>query len=337
MNYIQLIRKRVTLLILAFITCQVHAQQAPVYSQYMMNKFLVNPAVAGATGYTFINAAAREQFAGLVNAPRTFSLTAQSRMLEDSYIRRHLAVRKNPNKAARDTRIGLGGHLYSDRNGIITKTGIQLSYAYHINFNNKFQLSMGLTGSGFQYKLDDSDTYLADMDDPLLDGKRKTFWVPDICMGTFITDNKFYAGISMSDVFGSSLKLGKDILKENYRTLRHYNIMAGYRFRLENGLSFEPFTLLTSTAQATRLDLGTKAYFKDDYWFGLSYRSDNTMVTMLGMQIDMFYFGYAYDASFNAIRNYSSGSHEIMMGVRLGDNSSRRFRWLKKDQIEYDM
>jgi len=314
-----------------------NAQQAPVYSQYMINKFLLNPAVAGANGYTFINIAAREQFVGLVNAPRTFSLTAQSRMLEDSYIRKHLMIRKNPNKASRDTRIGLGGQIYTDRNGLVTKTGIQFSYAYHINFNNKFQLSMGLTGAAFQYKLDDSDAYLAHVDDQLLDGKRKSFWVPDASMGVYITDNKYYAGISMSDVFGSSLKLGKDIFKENFRTLRHYTFMTGYRFRFENGLSFEPSAFLTSTVQATRFDLNAKGYFRDDYWFGLSYRSDNTLVTMLGMQIEMFYFGYAFDASFNAIGNYSSGSHEIMMGIRLGDNSSRRFRWLKKDQVKYDM
>jgi len=329
--------KKIFILLAGCISYTLHAQQSPVYSQYMINKFLLNPAVAGANGYTFINLAVREQYAGLVNPPRTFSLTAQSRLLEDSYIRRHLMVRKKQNKASRDTRIGLGGHIYSDRNGIVTKTGLQFSYAYHINFNNKIQLSMGLTGSAFQFKLDDSDVYVADPDDPLLDENRKTFWVPDANMGIFITDNKFYAGLAMTDVFGSSLKLGKDIFKENYRTLRYYSLLAGYRYRMENGFSLEPSALFRTTIQAAQFDLNMKTYYNEDYWFGLSYRTNNTLVTMAGLQLDIFYFGYAYDASFNAISNYSSGSHEFMMGIRLGDNSSRRFRWLKKDQIEYDM
>ncbi len=32
---------------------------------------------------------------------------------------------------------------------------MQFTYAYHINFDNQYQLSFGLSISGYQFKLDD--------------------------------------------------------------------------------------------------------------------------------------------------------------------------------------
>jgi hypothetical protein len=45
------------------------AQQVPLYSQYILNGFLINPAVAGSEGYTAVNLTAREQWIGFKNAP----------------------------------------------------------------------------------------------------------------------------------------------------------------------------------------------------------------------------------------------------------------------------
>lgn len=313
------------------------AQQSPMFSQYMINKFLVNPAVAGGNSYTTLNFVAREQYLGFQNAPRTFALTAQTRLLNDSYIMRKLQIRKNSNQATRVARVGIGGNIYSDRNGIINKTGLQFTYAYHINFNNNFQLSMGLAASAFQYKLDDSGEYLVSPDDPLLLGNRKQFWVPDATFGFFITDNKFYAGAAMSDLFGSNLKLGSAYFQDNFRTARHYNAMAGYRFPLTEQVKFEPSMLIRANIYDVQADINLKAYYLEDYWLGLSYRTNKTIVTMVGVSVDMFHFAYAFDASLNSVSNYSNGSHEIIMGIRFGDTSTRRYRWIKKDEIEFEM
>lgn len=327
----------IILIFSVILTWETNAQQTPVYSQYMLNKFLINPAIAGSSGYGYVNIAAREQYHGFVNPPRTFSLTAQSRILDDSHIRRQLILKKNPNKASRDTRVGFGGHLYSDRNGLVTKTGFGLTYAYHINFDNKFQLSMGITGSGFQYKLDDSEAYLYNPNDPILNSNRKTFFVPDAAFGVYVTNNKFYSGISMTDLFGSGLKLGKDHFKDNYRTLRHYCLIGGYKYDMDNGFALEPSFLIRSTRMMTQIDYNLKAFYQDAYWLGFSYRTNKTLVSMVGMSIDAFYFGYAFDASMGSIRNYSSGSHEIFLGVRIGETNTRRFRWVRKDAIDYEL
>ncbi len=315
----------------------VDAQQSPVFSQYLVNKFLINPAVAGGSGISTVNLVARQQYLGFKNAPRTFALSAQTRLMNDSYIMRALKVRKNPNQASRITNVGLGANMYSDRNGIVNKTGIQLTYAYHINFNNRFQLSMGLSGSVFQYKLDDDGAYIHDSADPLLTGNKKQFWVPDATAGVYVTDDRFFAGFSLTDLFGSTLKLGSDPLSDNFRTARNYNTMAGYRFSLDENFLLEPSVFVRATKYEVQTDFSTRLFFQDEYWLGVAYRTNKTLISMVGVSVDMFYFGYAYDASLGSIRNYSSGSHELVMGLKFGSSDVRRFRWIKKDESDFDM
>ncbi len=315
----------------------ISAQQIPVFSQYSVNKFLVNPAVAGGNNYSFINMVAREQFHGFENAPRTFALTAQTRLLNDSYIMRRLQVRNNANQKSRVANIGLGANIFSDRNGIVSKTGLQLTYAYHLKFDNNFQLSMGISGSAFQYKLDDSKAYVVDPSDPLLMTNDKQFWVPDATIGIYLTDTRLFAGAAMSDLFGSELKLGADPLMDNFRTARNYNFMAGYRYALQSGFLLEPSLLVRLNKYDNLTDINAKLFYQNEYWIGLSYRTDKTLIAMVGLNVDIFYFGYAYDASLGPVKNYTSGSHELMIGLRFGDNSTRRFRWLKKDDVEFEM
>jgi hypothetical protein len=95
--------------------------------------------------------------------------------------------------------------------------------------------------------------------------------------------------------------------------------------------------IMRATKFDFQTDINAKLYYSDEYWFGLSYRTNNTLVTMLGVSVNMFYFGYAFDASLGAIRNYSSGSHELMLGLRFGDTNVRRFRWIKKDESDFEM
>lgn len=313
------------------------SQQGPLYSQYMINKFLINPAVAGGNGYTDLNMIARQQYVGFENAPRTFALTAQSRILNESHIMRRLRIRKNANQGSIFTNVGIGGNIFSDRNGLVTKTGLSFSYAYHINFNNRYQLSMGLSLSALQYKLDDSEALLIDTDDPVLMGNKKNFWVPDATFGVYFTDNRSYIGVTITDLLGSGIKLGNDPIAENFSSLRNFNIMVGTDINLSDDFRLEPSSLIRINSLESSVDFTTQLYYQDSYWLGVSYRTNKTLIAMIGLNVDIFRLAYAYDTSFGPIKSYSSGSHEIILGVRFGDNSVNRFRWLRKDSMEYDM
>ena len=121
-----------------------NAQQVPLYSQYMLNGFLINPAVAGSEGYTAVNITAREQWVGMKHAPGTYALSFQTRVLKKSYISRNASIKKRRAKNSRSGKVGLGGYFFNDRNGAVERIGIKGTYAYHLYFSRS-QLSFGLS------------------------------------------------------------------------------------------------------------------------------------------------------------------------------------------------
>ena len=119
------------------------AQQLPLYSQYVLNAFMVNPAVAGHDGYTSFNTTARQQWLGFSEAPRTYSASWQTRVLRRSYKIINRPVKSdNRLKASTKGRVGLGAYLINDVNANVARTGFSFSYAYHI-FLGRQQLSFG--------------------------------------------------------------------------------------------------------------------------------------------------------------------------------------------------
>ena len=96
----------------------VRSQQLPVYSQYLYNKFLINPAVAGSNGYTSVNFTARQQWSGYYGAPRTFSLSYQTRMLKAKFFLSNNLFNRTQYHSKTKGRVGFGFNAFNDVNGL---------------------------------------------------------------------------------------------------------------------------------------------------------------------------------------------------------------------------
>ncbi len=318
------------------------AQQLPVYSQYMMNGFLINPAVVGHEGYTAINITAREQWLGLKDAPATYALSGQTRLLKNSFISHSASIRRRKRIMSRSGKVGVGTYFFTDRNGVFNRTGIQGTYAYHITFST-YQLSFGLSLTGFQFSIDEDKIRTYDPNDKLLLVTKKSALIPDANFGIYYTDRHIYAGFSAMQLFESTLKLSGSE-GAGFKMIRHYYFMAGYRFDMIDFLFAEPSFLLKATESLiAQVDMSLKFYIKEDYWAGISYRTGGgrnireeavegtgaSIIFIGGARVDKFYFGYAFDYTLSSIAKYSIGSHEIMFAVKFGD-SARRYRWLNR-------
>jgi type IX secretion system PorP/SprF family membrane protein len=303
------------------------AQQVPLYSQYMMNGFLLNPAVAGSEGYTAINLTAREQWLGLKDAPKTHAVSGQTRILKNSYISKGASVRKRQKLSSRSGKVGLGGYVFNDQNGPISRTGMQLSYAYHIRMQQS-QLSFGLSGLFYQFAIDQSKIRFEDPDD-FFEFADKSLFIPDANVGVYYSDPKLYAGFSASQLFQSAFRLGEKGYAE-YKMKRYYYLTGGYDLTVNNFLTIEPSILIkTSEDLIWQTDFNAKLIFNEEYWGGLSYRTGGAIIFMGGVRVDKFLFGYAFDYTLSSIMKSSYGSHEFMLAVRFGDNA-RRYRWLNR-------
>ncbi len=306
------------------------AQQLPLYSQYLFNMYLINPAVAGSDGYTSFNMTAREQWLGYSGAPRTYSFSYQTRLLKRSFIVKGSNVRKKVLKPSRDGKVGLGGYVFSDRNGLIHRTGMQATYSYHTWLYGGTQLSFGLSGTAFHFRIDEQNIRLEDPDDPILHSNlRQGVFIPDANFGVYILNYRYNVGFSVEQLFQSYVKLGNPGYK-NLLLMRHYYLFGSYTHPLSTESEIHPnFMFRMSEQLKPQVDIGAKYTFKEDFWVGLSYRTGNIIITSLGARFDNFYFGYAFDYSFSEIQNYTYGSHEIMLAMKFG-SSARRYRWLDR-------
>jgi len=303
------------------------SQQVPLYSQYMLNGFLINPAIAGSEGYTAVNITAREQWLGLANSPKTHAICAQTRILKNSFINKGSSVKLHEKINSRSGRVGLGGYIFNDINGPINRTGIQLTYAYHIRMQNN-QLSFGLSAIGYQFSIND-DNLRFEEEDQFWQNSPKSLFIPDANFGVYYTDRNLYCGFSVSQLFQSALRFGERDYAE-YKMKRYYYLMGGYDFEINDNIVIEPSFLFKTTENfISQADITAKLIFGDEYWGGLSYRTGGALIFMGGVKVDKFYFGYAFDYTLSNIMKHSYGSHEFMVIMKIGD-SARRYRWLTR-------
>jgi len=305
-------------------------QQMPLHSQFLMNEYLINPAIAGYDGYSKVNLYAREQWAGLPQSPKTYTASFQTRILGYSYIIKKKSIRKKLNNLSKMSRIGLGGLVYDDKSGTIARTGFQFTYAYHIPFNVS-QLSFGISAGAYQFKLDKSAITLYDQDDPYYLSYDHASFVPDANFGVYYLAETYNLGFSLYNLFQSAMKLDKNG-KNDYQALRNYYISGGYKLDLKNQFLLYGYILLKATNKfnSMQADASVTGFYQYTYWVGLSYRTINTLIIRAGFKLDNFYFGYAFDYNFNSIRKHTYGSHEITAAVKFGQ-SARRYRWINHD------
>ena len=324
--------KSIFFAVLFSLACSVAiAQQVPMYSQYIMNGFLINPSFAGNDGYTTVNLTAREQWVGFTGAPGTYAVSFQTRILKTSYISKSTSVRRKMVRPTKGGRVGLGGYVFDDKNGIVRRTGISGAYAYHIPVGQN-QLSFGLAATAYQYAIDLDGAILYDNDDEFLNNYDRVVFIPDFNFGVSYTTQSYYAGFAMSQMFRGIMMLGNT--GNNTRTeLGHYYLTGGMKFILpNNNWMIEPSALIKSSDmlfKAAQMDLTTRVYYKDDYWAGLSWRTSDAIILLMGLRYDRFYFAYAFDFTLSDIRKQSFGSHEITVAVKFGE-SARRYRWINR-------
>lgn len=324
--------RMILLLVLIMTALQVreaHGQQLPIYSQYLYNKFLLNPSVAGSDGYTSINLTAREQWVGYSGAPRTFSLSAQTRLLKQRFSIR-TSGRRNVYRPGSDGRVGLGGYIFSDRNGLIQRTGFQTSYSYHIWVDQTTQLSFGLAFTGYHFKINEREIRFEDPNEPWMNNDlRRGLFVPDANFGIHIMNPSYSAGIAIEQLFQSFGKFGNEAYG-NFTMQRHYNAFANYTFEAGLYSEMQPSVLFRMSEQLKpQADFGLTYIFRKEFWAGVTYRTGAAVIANLGFQYDNFFFGYSFDFTTQEIQNMTYGTHEITLALKYGD-PRRKFRWLDR-------
>jgi type IX secretion system PorP/SprF family membrane protein len=324
------VRKLAFILFLFLIGNLTFGQQLPLFSQYLYNKFLINPAVAGSDGYTSVSLTAREQWVGYAGAPRTFSFSWQTRMLKKSFILKQTKVKRAIYRPKSDGKVGFGGYIFSDKNGLIQRTGFQVAYAYHMWLQKNTQLSFGLAFTGYYYKIDETQINFEDPNEPWMNNNlRRGIFVPDLTFGAYLLNANYSFGFSADQLTEASAKIGGPAYK-NFSMSRQYYLFGSYDFSLSSNTIIQPSFLLKMSEQIKpQADIGATYIYNQGFWVGLAYRTSGALIANIGVKFQNMFFGYAYDYTLQEIQSITYGTHEITVALKFGDNS-RRYRWLDR-------
>jgi len=78
--------KKIVCLLCIVLGCQIlFAQQRPQYTQYILNNYIINPALSGIENYTDVKISSRDQWVGLSGAPQTMYLTIHTPIGKKDY------------------------------------------------------------------------------------------------------------------------------------------------------------------------------------------------------------------------------------------------------------
>lgn len=281
---------------------QAFAQQLPHFSQYMINDFVMNPAIGGSRPTVEGKSNNRYQWQGITDAPRTYVLSLHG-----------------PSK---NRKMGFGGYLFTDITGPTRRTGVDLTYSYHLNLNENIKLAFGVAGGLLQFAVDGSKITLRDEGDLALSNGIQSVLVPDVSAGFYLYSKKFYVGASAPQLVKSKLKFfdystGKSQLEN------HFYAMAGYHLLITEDFEFEPSCLVKYNSPVPlQYDIGGRFKYKERIWIGGAYRNLDAVTGLIGFNWKNLMFGYSYDFTTSNLKNYSTGTHEVMIGVRFEKQES---------------
>jgi len=275
------------------ITANSFGQQRGILSNFLLNDYYYNPAIAGSKDVHVANVSYRNQWVGFDDAPG---------LIMGNYY----GSVKNQSK------IGYGVSLVSEKQGLMNNTGVYLNYAHHFKLSEKLKFGLGIQPGYVQYRIRLYDAQLADANDEVLTGSVYSANAFDVSTGFNLYHERFYIMGSIHHLLGKQIKF----TSYNSNLQFHFNAIAGYRFKFKKkNFTLEPCAMMKFTepvpVQLTGMLKGT---FHDKYWIGLLYKTDDAAGMILGMKLkDRISVSYGYDYTLSNLRNYQNGSHEIVL------------------------
>jgi type IX secretion system PorP/SprF family membrane protein len=320
-----------------------HAQQRPQYTQYILNNYIINPAISGIENYTDVKISSRDQWVGLDGAPKTMYLTVQTPIGKKDYKTSATSFQvpgENPrgsryweNYSASEPHHGVGLSIVNDKTGLYNQFSANLSYAYHIGLSPRTNMSAGFAGGIMKIGRDGSKSTFANNDptDPAQGNSGSVYKIrPDLAAGIWIYSADYFFGISAQQIIPQKVSFVGDSL--GFKMVPHLFLTTGYRFLLTDDINALPSVMLKYvTPLDPQLDANIKIQYRDLLWIGGSCRFKYGYAAMLGLNVsNTFNIGYAYDYTTTNLGTVSKGTHEIIIGFLLGnryDDSCPRNMW----------
>ncbi|MDR9398158.1 MAG: type IX secretion system membrane protein PorP/SprF [Salibacter sp.] len=327
--------KHLLFLLLLLLSVRSMSQQVYQFTQYQVNRYLLNPAASGVDDHTEIVSGYRQMWLDLEGAPESFYLTA------------NIPINKQKNKTFKNKRArqfyysnnkykqhhGIGIMMSKDEFGAFQKTRVQASYAFHLPVTGPYRISFSPRVGWGGTAIDDRKVSLKIQDDPtyqyfLAQGENKNSF--DLDLGLWFYSDRLYAGYSMIQLIPNNLTPA-DVSKDA-KMLAHHQLMLGYSYIVYHAKDFDdlesrnivlhPGAMIRYKAGApVNVDLSLEVDFEQRLKIGTTWRMNNAMAfwtgVYLGKTAELY---YAYDLPTSQLQPYQRGGHEITLKMKLWRN-----------------
>ncbi len=305
------------------------AQQDPMFTKYMFNTLIFNPAYAGSKEHMSVTLLHRDQWWGLDGGPTTQTLTIHSPM--------------------KGNRVGIGGSLLHDDIGPTKEIKLSGYYSYRISFNDgKSKLSFGLSASVSNWQADFSELVLDNLADPAFTAPQQE-WLPNAGVGIFYYNPHFYLGLSVPSVLNNTFEENKGGTTLQAAQVRHYYLGGGLilPFDAANTIVFKPSFLIKNSnlfgefqddamgnvGAPTEFDIDLSLLFYEALWVGASFRSafegfngdssfDSADIWVAYFLRNGFRVGAAFDYTLTELQRPAQGSFEVILGYEFSYKES---------------
>ena len=278
----------IIIIFLLDIVGSVSAQQDPMFTQYMHNPVLINPAYAGSRGTLNAVMMNRQQWVGIDGAPKTLTLSINSPFINYN--------------------VGIGFSLLYDQIGPTKQVGVYTDYAYHLKVATKVKLAFGIKGGFNMYDINTLNLRGSQVED---NPKVEKMYLPNFGMGSYLYSNRFYLGLSIPKMLQNNLSDNKNTLLNKEE--RHYYFTGGLVVNIVENVKFKPsFTFRMVQGAPLSSEFSGAFLFNDRLWLGGMYRYAEALGAMVKFDISsQLGLGYAYDMTLSRLGNYNQGTHEI--------------------------
>ena len=312
----------------------VMAQQKPHYTQYIINQYIVNPAITGIENYVDIKLSHRMQWVGLLDAPVTTYLTIHGPIGKKDLKTTATSfepIDQNPRGgrywdeyAVSEPHHGIGLQVINDRTGPLNNFSGMVTYAYHIGLTARtgFAAGIGAGVSNLSINRDKLQFYNNTVDPAVYSSNLVNSIRFDMNAGIYLYSANYFVGISAQQLVPSKIDYSKSIIKKTEgKNVPHFFGTAGYRFMLGNDINFTPSVMIKYVQPLPiQYELNGKIQYRDLVWFGGGYRYKDGITAMVGMHVsNTFNIGYSYDYTTSNLNSYTRGTHELMLGFIIGN------------------
>ena len=275
-----------------------NAQQDPMFTHYMYNMSVINPAYATDNADVLnLGGLYRAQWVGVKGAPSTGTFFA------------HKPISK---------RVELGISVVHDEIGdVVNENNVYVDFAYVLPISEELKLSFGAkAGATFFDTNFNGFIYSDPIPDPTFQNNiSKVF--PNIGAGLYLFSKKFYVGLS-----APNLLMTKHLERSNGVTTTgveamHYFLTSGYVFTFNGNDNFKlkpAFMAKAVSGAPLSLDITTNVLINNKFELGVGYRNGDSVSGLTSFYVTpTLRIGYAYDYTLTNLRNFNSGSHEVFV------------------------